>query len=174
MRLGLLLVTTLLLLPTLAGCVSEEEELEKFPDFNATADDGQIYNLEKMANSPFIVMFSAEWCNSPCYSTMHSMWSAEANLPVLVMSTDPAENAGGVTLEQWHESADAHDDEDENAGVNLSTYAFMKGDVIAQELGIKSPGTIMFVNSDGEITDTHVGLLEDKEAILDCWSTAKQ
>ena len=109
MRLGLLLVTTLLLLPTLAGCVSEEEELEKFPDFNATADDGQVYNLEKMSNTPFIVMFSAEWCNSPCYSTMHSMWGAEANLPVLVMSTDPAENAGGVTLEQWHESADAHD-----------------------------------------------------------------
>ena len=95
MRLQILVILTLLLLPALSGCVEEETEHQEFPQFSAVADDELIYNNSKMAGAPYIVMFSAEWCNSPCYSTLHSIWDAQAELPVLVMSTDPAKRAGG-------------------------------------------------------------------------------
>ena len=105
MRLQILVITTLLLLPALSGCVEEAVEDQEFPQFSAVADDELTYNNSIMAGAPYIVMFSAEWCNSPCYSTLHSIWNTQAELPVLVMSTDPAKRAGGLTLQQWHESA---------------------------------------------------------------------
>ena len=73
------------------------------------------------------------------------------------MSTDPAENAGGMTLSEWHDSANAHDDEDEDEGVELTTYAFMKGSEVAAELDITRPGSLAFVNGQGEITYLHEG-----------------
>ena len=71
----------------------------------------------------------------------------------MVMSTDPAENASGITLAEWHDSADAFDDdEEEGSGVSLTSYAFMKGHESGKELGITAPGTVMFINSIGEVT----------------------
>jgi len=174
MRLQILVILTLLLLPALSGCVEEETEHQEFPQFSAVADDELIYNNSKMAGAPYIVMFSAEWCNSPCYSTLHSIWDAQAELPVLVMSTDPAKRAGGLTLQQWHESANAHDDEENDTGIDLSTYAFMKGDDTALELDITTPGTTFFINSAGIITDRHEGLLDDQELILSYWESASK
>ena len=104
---------------------------------------------------------------------MHSIWEAQSELPVLVMSTDPAENASGMTLAEWHDSADAYDDNDDGeAGVSLTTYAFMKGDKVGEELGIYAPGTVVFVNSNGEITKTHVGVMDDSTEIQKCWDEA--
>ena len=176
MKSNLTIFVVLLMISTgFAGCTSEEaEELQAFPQFSSLADDDQTYNKAKMAGSPFIVMFSAEWCNRPCYSTMHSMWNAQAELPVLVMSTDPAERAGGLTLEQWHESANAYDDDDNSTNNELTTYAFMKGDDVAILLEINTPGTMIFVNSNGEITDIHEGKLDDKDLILSYWANANR
>ena len=100
--------------------------------------------------------------------------NAQAELPVLVMSTDPAERAGGLTLEQWHESANAYDDDDNSTNNELTTYAFMKGDDVAILLEINTPGTMIFVNSNGEITDIHEGKLDDKDLILSYWANANK
>lgn len=174
MRLQILVVTTLLLLPALSGCVEEAAEAQEFPQFSAVADDELTYNNSIMAGAPYIVVFSAEWCNSPCYSTLHSIWNTQAELPVLVMSTDPAKRAGGLTLQQWHESANAHDDEENDTGIELSTYAFMKGDDTALEMDITTPGTTFFINSAGIITDRHEGLLDDQELISSYWESASK
>jgi hypothetical protein len=166
--------TTLLLTPILSGCVEEDDDIALFPAFSAIADNGELYDNQRMENQSYIVMFSAEWCNRPCYSTMHSMWNAQAELPVLVMSTDPAERAGGLTLEQWHESANAYDDDDNSTNNELTSYAFMKGDEVAIVMEITTPGTMIFVNSNGEITDTHEGKLDDKDLILSYWANANK
>ena len=82
----------------LTGCTAEEEEKTLvFPNFSEIADDDQTYDNERMSGNAFIVIFSAEWCNNPCFTTMHAIWETQPELPVLVMSTDPAENAGGYT-----------------------------------------------------------------------------
>ncbi len=176
LRWKVLLVLVVMLTP-LSGCTSEEEEsTQVFPSFSAVADNGETYDNARMDGSPFIVVFSAEWCNSPCYTTMHAIWNAKAELPVLVMSTDPAENAGGYSLEEWHDAANAHDD-DENTGdtgVELTTYAFMKGTEAGEELGITRPGSLAFVNGDGEVTYLHEGRMDDSATILEKWNQANE
>ncbi len=167
------MLTLMLLLFPLTGCTADEEtERQAFPSFSAVADDNQTYDNARMAGSAFIVVFSAEWCNSPCHTTMHAIWDAKAGLPVLVMSTDPAENAGSMTLSDWHASANAHDDEEGDTGVDLTTYAFMKGSEVAAELDITRPGSLAFVNGEGEITYLHEGRLDDIAEILAKWNEA--
>ena len=168
------LVALLFISAGLAGCTSDDtDEVKMFPQFSSVADDGETYNKARMSGSPFIVMFSAEWCNNPCHTSMFTIWEAVPELPVLVMSTDPAENASGITLQDWHEAANAFDDEDDDPGVTLTTYAFMKGVEAGEELGVTSPGTVMFVNAEGEITATKVGILEETQEVLDLWETAQ-
>ena len=167
-----LLVTSLLFSP-LAGCTSDDvDESVVFPTFSAIADNDEVYNNTRMHGNPFIVIFSAEWCNNPCYTCMHSIWETLPETTVLVMSTDPAENASGITLSEWHDSADAFDDDGDESGVSLTSYAFMKGHEPGEELGITAPGTVMFVNSVGEVTKTHVGILDDSTEIQKYWDEA--
>lgn len=169
----MLIVTLVVLLSPLAGCTAQEEDaIQQFPQFSAVADNGETYDNERMSGNAFIVVFSAEWCNSPCHTTMHAIWNAQPELPVLVMSTDPAENAGSMTLNDWHDSADAHDDEDGDTGVNLTTYAFMKGADTAEALDITRPGSLAFVNAQGEITYLHEGRMDDTATILEKWNEA--
>ena len=105
----------------LAGCTSDDskeddtpdevpvEELEVFPDWHEMTDDGTNWSSERLDGQAYIVIFSAQWCNSPCFDLMHTIWNAQSDLPVMVMSTD---NGSEVSFEDWHDSADAHDDED--------------------------------------------------------------
>jgi len=170
-----ILVLITLLSTSLAGCTSNEtDEVEYFPTFSSLADNEEIYDNQKMEGKAFIVVFSAEWCNSPCFTTMHAIWNTQAELPVLVMSTDPAENATGVTLSEWHDSANAHDDDGDNVGVTLTTYAFMKGHEAGTELGIDKPGSVVFVNAGGEVTYLHEGRMDDTDEILKHWNDASQ
>ena len=50
----------------------------------------------------------------------------------MVMSTD---NGSEVSFEDWHDSADAYDDEGDEANTNLTSYKFLLGDKEGQELG---------------------------------------
>lgn len=162
-----------LAMASLSGCLGEEEDqVQSFPAFSAVADDTTTYDNARMSGSPYIVLFSAEWCNNPCYTSMHTIWEAVPELPVLVMSTDPVENISGVTLSDWHDSADAHDDEGDDTGVSLTTYAFMKGSEPAAELGIDTPGSVVFVNARGEVTDIHEGRLDSVDDVLAKWDVA--
>ena len=173
MRPIIALLTGLLFLTPMAGCISDEsDDVKSFPVFSEQADDGNVYDNAAMEGSGFIVIFSAEWCNNPCYTTMHAIWNAEPALPVLVMSTDPAENAGSMTLSDWHASADAHDDDGDDAGVSLTTYAFMKGSEAGKALDITRPGSVVFVNGQGEITYQNEGRMDDAEEIRAKWTEA--
>ena len=176
-----LLLSVCISLAGLTGCIGdsddENQELQAFPEFSATADDGQNYNLND-TNGAFIAVFSAEWCSNPCHSSMHNIWAFQEGLQVYVFSTDATEDPQGITLSDWHDAADGYDDEYddsgnvEDEGVSLTSYKFMKGSEIANELGIQNPGTIVFVNSAKEITYVHKGILDDQEVISEQWSVA--
>lgn len=164
------LLALMMLSMTLTGCIGgddAEEELMAMPSFSSVADNGQTYDNEAMAGSGYIVVFSAEWCSSPCHTTMHAIWDVKPELTVLVMSTDPSERPNGITLNDWHDAADAHDDEGDDLGVNLSTYAFMKGSEAAAEIGIETPGSVAFVNAEGYIVYLHNGRLNDVSIIAE-------
>ena len=168
----------------LAGCTSDEseeddspdevpvEELEVFPDWHEMTDDGTNWSSERLDGQAYIVIFSAQWCNSPCFDLMHTIWDAQSDLPVMVMSTD---NGSEVSFEDWHDSADAYDDEDGEANNNLTTYKFLLGDEEGQQLDITSPGTTIFVNKNGDITwKGKSSVAKDEQLILEQWEIANQ
>ena len=161
------LLTMLLLASSLAGCVGGDGEQEPvtFPAFESVADDGVIYSNADFEGDWYIVIFSAEWCTDPCFDSMHAIWSVMPEAPVLVFSTDPAEEPQGINLSTWHETADAHDDEDEDEGVSLTSYRFLKGAEPAAELDITKPGSVAFVDTDGEVIYLHEGRLTDTDVI---------
>jgi len=156
----------ILLLP-ISGCLASGEDEAKMtmPDFSAVADNGESYDNARMSGQGFIVVFSAEWCSSPCHITMHAIWSVRPELEVLVMSTDPLSEPNGISLSDWHDAANAHDDTEEDPGVELTTYAFMKGAEPAMALEIDTPGSVAFVNADGVIEFLHTGRLSDTAVI---------
>ena len=168
----------------LAGCTSDDskeddspdevpiEELEVFPEWDEMTDDGTNWSSERLDGQAYIVIFSAQWCNSPCFDLMHTIWNAQSDLPVMVMSTD---NGSEVSFEDWHDSADAHDDEDGETNNNLTTYRFLLGDEEGQQLDITSPGTTIFVNKNGDITwKGKSSVAKDEQLILEQWEIANQ
>ena len=168
----------------LAGCTSDDskeddspdevtvEELEVFPDWHEMTDDGTNWSSERLDGQAYIVIFSAQWCNSPCFDLMHTIWNAQSDLPVMVMSTD---NGSEVSFEDWHDSADAHDDEDGETNNNLTTYRFLLGDEEGKQLDITSPGTTIFVNKNGDITwKGKSSVAKDEQLILEQWEIANQ
>ena len=173
------LLTLCVSMCSLAGCLGGDEEISDnlFPSFETVADDGNTYSLES-TNGPFIAIFSAEWCDNPCHSSMHNIWQYQEGLQVFVFSTDPDENPRNISLSDWKESADNYDDEyDENGqladeGVTLDTYKFMKGHDVGLEIGIDRPGHVLFVNSENVITYNHKGILDDQVLIQDKWEEA--
>jgi len=175
---GLSALMITILMTMTPGCLDGDDGQtngDPFPAFSAVADNGETYDNARMDGSPYIVIFSAEWCSAPCHSTMHAIWNAHPELPVLVFSTDPAQDPQGITLQDWHEAADQYDDDGEDKGVNLTTYAFMKGVEAAHDLEVTKPGTTVFVNSDGDITYIHEGRMDDQvELIKEKWAEASE
>ena len=146
-------------------------ELEQFPDFSTVADDGVTYSNSNYAGEPYIVLFSAEWCDSPCHATMHAINSALNDASMIVLSTDPADNPQGITLEDWHSRANAYDDDGEDLGQTLD-FPFAKGIEEAEKVEISSRPSIVFVNSDGGIVEIHKGGLSDADEIRAYWESA--
>ena len=161
------LMALLMMTTALAGCVggSDDVEATAFPSFEAMADDGVTYSNADFDGDWFIVIFSAEWCTDPCFDSMHAIWSVMPEAPVLVFSTDPGDEPQGINLSTWHETADAHDDEDEDVGVSLTSYRFLKGAEPAAELDITKPGSVAFVDTNGEVVYLHQGRLTDTDVI---------
>lgn len=169
------LACTFLCIIAMPGCIgggddSSKETLGVFPEFESVADDGETYDNARMAGSGFIVLFSAEWCNTPCHSVMHHLYEAtNGGATVLVMSTDPSED---ITLEEWHQDANDYDDQGDDTGVTL-VYPFMKNVNGAAELGVTSRPTVYFVDGDGDIMAMNEGAFDDDQAILDAWDLVK-
>ena len=165
----------LMLILLLPGCFGnpdgDDDEGTPFPEFSATADDNMTYSLSDFAGSPFIVLFSAEWCDTPCHMTMHAINADLMEPAMIVMSTDPQDNPQGITLQDWHDKADAHDDEEGNSGETLE-FPFMKGVAASEELQVDARPTIFFVNSGGHISDIHEGALTDQNLIQSYWVNA--
>mgnify|MGYP000005100845 CR=1 FL=1 len=178
-KLFALLVTLSLLL---AGCTSEEkengdsteyvEEPQLFPTWDEITDDETNWSSQRLEGQAYIVIFSAQWCNLPCMDLMHTIWDTIPEINVMVMSTD---NGSEISFKDWHDSADAHDDEEGDANNNLTTYKFLLGDEEGNILGIESPGTTVFVNKTGYITwSGKSSIANDPELITEQWGIANQ
>ena len=150
---------------TLSGCTGggdDEDVMTAFPEFSALADDNRTYTRASMLGQPYFVVFSAEWCDAPCHSTMHAIWGQIPNATVLVFSTDPDPNPQGISLSDWHLKADQFDDErgwgrHHGPRCQPDHLRFHEGPDAAAALGISRPGSVAVVNPVGEIVYLHEG-----------------
>lgn len=177
--LAILLVTTI----SLAGCTSNSiDDSQKiddggipvplFPIWSELTDDNTTWSSEKLENQAYIVIFSAQWCNSPCYNLMHRIWDTQPDIPVMVMSTD---NGSEMSFQDWHDSADAHDDDEDETNNNLTTFRFMLGDEEGQALDVTSPGTTIFVDKEGMISwSGKSSEANDEHTIREQWAIANE
>lgn len=165
------LLALILLFPGCLGSSDDDLENQVFPQFTSLADDNSTYTLSDFSGAPFIVIFSAEWCDSPCHMTMHAINSVLSEPAVMVMSTDPQDNPQGITLQDWHDKASAYDDEEGNTGQTLE-FPFMKGVDISNELKIDARPTILFVDGESNIVIVHEGGVTDEDEIKGYWSSA--
>jgi hypothetical protein len=168
---------------TLAGCTSDSTDDSKeidndvdsvptFPVWSEITDDNTTWSSDKLEGEAYIVIFSAQWCNSPCFNLMHRIWDTQPNIPVMVMSTD---NGSEMSFQDWHDSADAYDDEDGETNNNLTSFRFMLGDEEGQELGVTSPGTTIFVNKEGVMSwKGKSSEANDEDTINEQWAIANE
>jgi hypothetical protein len=103
---------------------------------------------------------------------MHRIWDTQPNIPVMVMSTD---NGSEMSFQDWHDSADAYDDDDGQTNNNLTSFRFMLGDEEGQDLGVTSPGTTIFVDKEG-LMSWHGKSSEanDEDTINEQWAIANE
>ena len=160
------LMAILILLAPLAGCTSDSNELEKIPEFTVLTDDETV-STSDFQNQAYVIVFSAQWCGTPCHNNMHNLNLTSARMAeqgfdieieVLVVSTDIDEEPNGVTLSMWKDSVDEYDDDKE---INQTLeYTFSRVDPsnnFASEMGIDAPGTVIFVNYLGYETHRQIG-----------------
>ena len=178
-----LLAIMLAAIVSLAGCTSEStDDSQKiddggvsvpiFPVWSEITDDNTTWSSDKLDGEAYIVIFSAQWCNSPCFNLMHRIWDTQPNIPVMVMSTD---NGSEMSFQDWHDSADAYDDEDGETNNNLTTFRFMLGDEEGQELGVTSPGTTIFVDKEGLMSwQGKSSEANDEDTINEQWAIANE
>jgi hypothetical protein len=178
-----LLAIMLAAIVSLAGCTSEStDDSQKiddggvsvpiFPIWSEITDDNTTWSSDKLEGEAYIVIFSAQWCNSPCFNLMHRIWDTQPNIPVMVMSTD---NGSEMSFQDWHDSADAYDDEDGETNNNLTTFRFMLGDEEGQELGVTSPGTTIFVDKEGLMSwQGKSSEANDEDTINEQWAIANE
>ena len=178
-----LLAIMLAAIVSLAGCTSESTDdsqkiddggvsVPVFPVWSEITDDNTTWSSDKLDGEAYIVIFSAQWCNSPCFNLMHRIWDTQPNIPVMVMSTD---NGSEMSFQDWHDSADAYDDEDGETNNNLTSFRFMLGDEEGQELGVTSPGTTIFVNKEGLMSwKGKSSEANDEDTINEQWAIANE
>ena len=178
-----LLAIMLAAIVSLAGCTSESTDdsqkiddggvsVPVFPVWSEITDDNTTWSSDKLDGEAYIVIFSAQWCNSPCFNLKHRIWDTQPNIPVMVMSTD---NGSEMSFQDWHDSADAYDDEDGETNNNLTTFRFMLGDEEGQELGVTSPGTTIFVDKEGLMSwQGKSSEANDEDTINEQWAIANE
>tara|TARA_B100001250_G_C19736756_1_gene761108 strand:- start:385 stop:933 length:549 start_codon:yes stop_codon:yes gene_type:complete len=151
------LVAILILIAPLAGCTGDSNDYEKIPEFTVLTEEGTVSNFN-FSNQAYVVVFSAQWCGTPCHNNMHNLNLSVPGIEVLVISTDIDENPNGVTLSMWKESVDEYDD---NKELNQTLeYTFSRVDPsqnFATDMGIDSPGTVIFVDSLGHEIHRQIG-----------------
>ena len=151
------LMAILILLAPLAGCTGDSNDSEKIPEFTVLTDNEPV-STSDYQNQAYVIVFSAQWCGTPCHNNMHNLNLSVPGIEVLVVSTDIDEEPNGISLSMWKDSVDEYDD---NKDINQTLeYTFSRvdpSDNFASEMGIDAPGTVVFVDILGHEIHRQVG-----------------
>jgi len=151
------LVAILILMTPLAGCTGSSNEYQMLPEYTLLTEEGSVSNTN-FSNQAYVIVFSAQWCGTPCHNNMHNLNLSVPGINVLVVSTDIDAEPNGVTLSMWKDSVNEYDDDKEQN--QTLDYSFSRVDAsqnFASDMGIDSPGTVIFVDTQGNERHRQVG-----------------
>ena len=154
-----LLITLLVLSP---GCLDGEKESEGevVPSFSLTADDGKEYSSENLFGEAYILHFSASWCNN-CRPTMHAVSNQLNDSQYIVVSTDSTDSP---------KLSDSHLQVNDSKEGSEVSAPFSVGVELSHSFKITNTPTLILIDSDGMVIDTHIGPLVEKQEIDSFWA----
>ena len=155
-----------ILLAPLSGCLGPigtidnptdepEPSLVSFPEFNYTADDGLEYNNSVMLGESWIAYFSAPWCKH-CELTLDAVDQITPAERLLVFSKDNSTLYENMT--EWKEVTEGELEREVNR-------PFMDAPALAQEVEVLGIPHLMFIRSDGTISEISTGALTNQTVI---------
>ena len=153
------LLTILIALAPLTGCTSESEDVIALPEYNLLDHTNSTVEKEDYLGTPYVIVFSAQWCGTPCHNNMHNLNYSVPGIDVIVVSTEYDYSPQGVSMSEWIDIVNEFDDDGDDIGQTLD-YTFtrvIEGDDFAEQMDVFAPGTVIFVNSAGEEVQRHEG-----------------
>jgi len=154
------ILTLVMILANLSGCLSsDEEELEEFPSFSLADEQGNNHTKNDYVGSPFVAYFSASWCNH-CKPALGALDDTVPEGQLLVFNRDPRDEYSDMN--EWKERMESELER------NLS-HPFIHAPPLSQSLNVTGIPTMFFVNSDGMIENSLTGV-KDTQAIEDYWN----
>ena len=151
-------VTLILICTTLSGCFSpDEESLEPFPSFNLVDEKSNNHESGMYVGEPFVAYFSATWC-SHCKPALGALDDTVPSGQVLIFNKDPAED----DMQQWKDNMESELERNLN-------HPFIHGPDLSQSLEVTGIPTMFYVDSDGNIKHTTVGIV-NQSTVESLWN----
>ena len=142
-----MLLTMIMLCSILSGCISsEEEEVDPFPSFSLVDDSNNTHESSMYVGEPFVAYFSATWCTH-CKPALAALDDTVPSGQVLIFNKDPNEE----DMKEWKNNMESE--------LERALYhPFIHGPELAQSLEVTGIPTMFFIDSDGNIKHTMVGI----------------
>ena len=142
-----ILLTMIMLCSILSGCISsEEEEVDPFPSFSLVDESNNTHESSMYVGEPFVAYFSATWCTH-CKPALGALDDNVPSGQVLIFNKDPNEE----DMKEWKNNMESE--------LERALYhPFIHGPELAQSLEVTGIPTMFFIDSDGNIKHTMVGI----------------
>ncbi len=154
------ILTLVILSAGLSGCLaSDEDELEEFPTFSLSDEQGNVHENSDYDGEPYVAYFSASWC-SHCKPVLQALDDTIPAGQLIVFNKEPREEYSDMN--EWKDRMESELER------NLS-HPFIHAPPLSESLNITGIPTMYFVNSDGMIEHSMSGI-KDKETISTYWN----
>lgn len=151
-------LTLIMLCSALSGCISnEEEDVDPFPSFNLVDEANNTHESSMYVGEPFVAYFSATWCTH-CKPALAALDDTVPSGQVLIFNKDPNEE----DMQEWKDNMESELD-------RTLYHPFINGPELAQSLEVTGIPTMFFVDSDGNIKNTMVGI-KNKSTVELYWN----
>ena len=150
-------LTIVLISTALSGCVSPDEELEPFPTFDYNDEQNNSHQSSMYVGEPFVAYFSATWC-SHCKPALGALDDTVPSGQVLIFNKDPDDD----NMQEWKDNMESELE-------RTLAHPFIHGPDLAKSLEVVGIPTMFFVNSDGDIVHTMVGI-KNKSTVENFWN----